>query len=119
MIIRFLIDYLVMILLPINSYLMLCNLDDNKIYDVVFIGLIIDALYGKILVNVVILVIIYFIIRKINFKKKYSYLKNLFIFMIYFNLSFFLYGVDFSKYLMLFLGGVIIQSIYLKVCKLV
>lgn len=119
MIIRFLIDYLVMLFLPINSYLMLCNIDKNKIYDVVFIGGVIDILYGKIFVNVVVLVIIYFVVKKINFKKKYSYLKNLFIFMIYFNLSFFWYGFDLSKYLMLFLSGVIIQSIYLKVCKMV
>lgn len=79
-IIYFIIDYIVMSLLPVSTYFILLDLEKNKIFDVVVVGFIIDILYRKFFLFTVFLLILYCIFKKINVKNKYRFLKNIIVY---------------------------------------
>lgn len=81
-IIYFIIDYIVMFLLPINTYFIVWNIEKNKIFNVFIVGIIIDILYRKLLLFTCFLLIVYFIFKKIKIKNKYRLLKNIIVYVI-------------------------------------
>ena len=46
-IINFIIDYLVMIFLPINTYFILNDLDKNKLFSIFLVGILVDIMFNK------------------------------------------------------------------------
>ena len=116
-IVGFIVDYIVMLLFPFNSYFILYELDYNKLFNVVIIGLLVDLLYGKFLFTIL-LVVIYFVLKKLRFKKKYWFIKNMLVFLIFFNISFFSYGYNLSMYLCLFIMGIVLHICYMLLIKM-
>lgn len=80
----FIFDYFINTFLPINSYLVINNIDNNNIFSILVIGIILDTLFGHIVWNLLILLILYIISKKIKTKKKYLLAKNIIIYSIYF-----------------------------------
>lgn len=111
--VSFIIDYLVMSLLPIDSYFIVTDIEKNNLFSILIIGFFLDIIYHKLLLNVFILLFLYFLIKKIDFKKKYSFFKNILIFIIYFNLLYLLSMNSFNNYFSSFIGSFILQIIYI------
>ena len=78
-----LLDYIVCNLCNFNSYFILIELDKRKFIDVVICGLITDLLFGKILFNTLILIIIFLIFKYLKIKNKYLFIKNILIIFVY------------------------------------
>lgn len=78
----FIIDYIVMFLLPVNTCFIVWDIEKNKIIDVFIIGVIIDILYRKLLLFTCFLLIIYFIFKMVGIKNKYRLLKNIIVYVI-------------------------------------
>ena len=81
--VNLLIDYLFCNLIGINTYFILIELDNRKIFDVIACGLVIDFIYGLFIVNTLVLVGIYYLFKLIKIKKKYVILKNILIIVVY------------------------------------
>ena len=81
--VNLLIDYLFCNLIGINTYFILIELDNRKIFDVIVCGLVIDFIYGLFIVNTLVLVGIYYLFKLIKIKKKYVILKNILIIVVY------------------------------------
>lgn len=79
-IIYFIIDYIVMFLLPIKTCLIVWNIENNKVFDVFVVGIIIDVFYRKFLLFTSFLLILYFVFWKIKIKNKYKLLKNIIVY---------------------------------------
>ena len=109
---NFILDYVITLITPYNTYFITNNLSKNKLIDVIIISLIIDSIYFHIPLNTVILPILYLISKKININKKYNIIKNILIFIIYFNMSFFIIDFNINNYLLYFLIGFITELIY-------
>ena len=105
-----------MLLFPFNSYALVYDLDKNKLFDVIAVGILFSVTYGKILFFFFILGL-YFVLRRMKVKNKYSFIKNVLLYFIFFNVSFFVYGFRFSRYIFLFIMGVIIFLIYVFLNK--
>ena len=80
MIYKFIFDYLICLFTPFSSCLILFDIDKAKLYEVFIIALVLDILFGKFIL-LLYLIILWFFIRKINFKK--FFVKNILIFIIY------------------------------------
>ncbi len=113
----FLFDYLVMLFLPINTYFVVVDLDKNRLLSVVFIGLLLDFMYRKLFINLIILVVFFLLLKIINIKKKYWLVKNIVIYILYFNLMHFSFGYN-QNYFIGFGMGFILQIIYIKLSKM-
>lgn len=116
-IIGFIIDYIVMLLFPFNSYSIVYELDKNKIVDVIIVGIVFGLLYGKILFFFVLLGL-YLFFKKLNFKKKYSWLKNMLLYLIFFDISFFVMGFELKRYLFLGIMGIFMFFLYALLNKI-
>lgn len=89
-IIYFIIDFVVMNLLPINTYFFVIDIDRNKSFYVVAVGIILDLLYSKLLFNVILLYCFYYVVRRLNIKKKYRFLKNIIFYLLFFIMGIYL-----------------------------
>lgn len=116
-IINFLIDYIIMLLFPINTYFIIHEIDKNNIYNIIITSMILDILYHQLLSNLILLLSIYYIVKKLKIKNKYYILKNILIFIIFFNITYFLNGYNITKYLSLFIISTIFQIIYICIYK--
>lgn len=81
-ILYFIIDYIVMLLLPISTCFIVWDIEKNKIFNVFIIGIIVDILYRKLLLFTCFLLSIYYFFKKINVKNKYRFLKNVIVYVI-------------------------------------
>lgn len=72
----FIIDYVLMLLLPINTYFIVLDIDKNNLYSVLIVGIIFDLLYSELFLFTGSLLIAYFIVKKLAIKRKYSVFKN-------------------------------------------
>ena len=105
-------DYFLLFFCPIKTYFVINNIDKNNLFSVVIVGLILDIMYQKILFNLIILLLFYFVIKGINFKKKHYFIKNILLYGLYFNIMFFIGGYN-NYYLEFFILGFILQILYI------
>lgn len=77
-----LIDYLICNFSIINSYFILIELDRRSFFDVFLCGMIVSVIFCDLLFLLVLL-LIYFLFRLINFKRKFIILKNILILIVY------------------------------------
>ena len=101
MIFSFLIDFLFGNYLSINTFFILCDIGNKKIYDVLFVSILYDFLFNKFLL---------FMNFKIN--GKYYYFVNLLFYIVF-------YFICIGKYfdLYMFLIGGLLQIIYLYLSR--
>ncbi len=111
-ILSLLIDYFMTCLLPIKTYFIVWELDKNKLASVIIAGIFLDVIFHGYLYNTIILVILYLVLKKLKIKKKYYWPKNLLVFIIYFNILFFLGISPLASYLYVFLEGLVSYVIY-------
>lgn len=111
-ILSLLIDYFMTCLLPIKTYFIVWELDKNKLASVIIAGIFLDVIFHGYLYNTIILVILYLVLKKLKIKKKYYWPKNLLVFIIYFNILFFLGSSPLASYLYFFLEGLVSYVIY-------
>lgn len=111
-ILSLLIDYFMTCLLPIKTYFIVWELDKNKLASVIIAGIFLDVIFHGYLYNTIILVILYLVLKKLKIKKKYYWSKNLLVFIIYFNILFFLGSSTLASYLYVFLEGLVSYVIY-------
>ena len=83
----FLIDYIVMLLLPINVYFVVWNIDKNKLYNVIFVGFLIDIMYHKLLLYAIVLLLFYYLSKKIKIKKEFYLIKNIVIYLLFYYIT--------------------------------
>lgn len=105
----FIIDYLIMLVSPFNTYFMLYQLDKNKLVDVIIVGLIIGVIYNKILLSIIVLVILYSLFKIIKINKKYMVFKNIMLFILFYYICNFNNQVD----LLLFSISFILQILFI------
>ena len=78
----FIIDYVLMLLLPINTYFIVLDIDKNKLYSVLIVGIIFVLLYSELFLFTGSLLIAYFIVKKLAIKRKYSVFKNVILYLL-------------------------------------
>lgn len=113
----FIFDYAINLFLPISSYFVVNELDDNNLFEVVVIGVLLDTLYGKFFWNLAILLGLYVFSRSIKIKKKYLVYKNVFFYIIYFLLMNILFGYN-MNILVSFGSGLLLQLVYMYLVEL-
>lgn len=113
-ILNFILDYIVMIFLPIDTYFIVNDLDKNKIFNVILVGGLLDIMYHKLFIFLIILLSLYLIVRKMKIKNKYYYIKNIILFMVFF-IIISLFKKEFV--LFNFIVGGILQLIYMFIYK--
>lgn len=113
-IINFIIDYLVMIFLPINTYFILNDLDKNKLFSIFLVGILVDIMFNKLFVFLIILIAFYLVLKKLRVKKKYYYIKNIIIFLLFYLVKTI---INNSFNLLVFSISFILQIIYMIIYK--
>ena len=108
----FVIDYLFCLITPFNSYLITNQFEKNKLIDVIIISLLIDLLFCKPPINVLILVFLFYFQKIIRFNKKYYYIKDIILFTIYYNISFLVVDFDIDRYIICYFVGLGINIFY-------
>ena len=115
--IGFVLDYFLNLMTPLNTYFVIYNIEKNKPIDIMFIGFILDFIYQKYCFNLIILLILYFLSKKIKIKKRYNIYKNIFLLFIYFNITYFLFGFILNKYFLNLIIAFISYIIYIFIIK--
>lgn len=110
-------DFLINLFLPINSYFIIGNIDKNKIFYVIVVGIILDILFRRWFLYLVLLLSFYFILKIIKIKKRYRLGVNILVYVIFFNFTYLMFGYVGNYYLWDFIFGLGLQVIYLKVIK--
>lgn len=80
----FIIDYLIMLVSPINSYFLLYKLDKNKLLDIIIVGIIMDIIYNKLLISLIVLIMLYSVFKILKINNKYMVLKNIILFILFY-----------------------------------
>lgn len=111
--IGFVFDYFLLFFCPIKTYFIIKDIERNSFFSIIVVGLILDLLYHTIGLNLIILLVIYFLLKIIKIKKKYYYIKEIILYLIYFNLLFFINGFNLNYYIYYLVGGFILQIIYI------
>lgn len=109
-IIGFLLDYLVMLLFPFNSYFFLYNIEKNKLFSVILVSILLDLMYLNIYFTVFNLSI-YFVVKMLRIKEKYMFYKNIFLYVLFFNITYFIGNS--GNYIWLFSFGLVTYLIYI------
>lgn len=117
--IGFVLDYLLNLMTPLSTYFIVYNIEKNKLIDIIFIGSILDFIYQKYICNLVILIVLYYISKNIKINKKYNVYKNIISFIIYFHLTYFLFGFNLQKYFITLLISFITYIIYIFIIKII
>ncbi len=110
-------DFLINLFLPINSYFIIGNIDKNKIFYVIVVGIILDILFRRWFLYLVLLLSFYFILKIIKIKKRYRLGVNILVYVVFFNFTYLMFGYVGNYYLWDFIFGLGLQVIYLKVIK--
>lgn len=114
-IVNFLIDYIVMLLMPFNSCFIVVDLDKCSLFKVLSVSLIVDFIYKKFFLFTLCLLFIRFIFRLFNIKKKYWLFKNVMLYIVFFNVMFICN--DYSNYIFLFSVGFLLYLLYLSIYR--
>lgn len=109
----FIFDYLLLFFCPIKSYFVISNIDKNDLFSIVVVGLILDCLYMRVGLNLIVLLLIYFLLKIIRINKKYYLFKETIIYLLYFSFIFIVNGMN-SKYFVYSFG---LQLIYILLGK--
>ncbi len=112
----FILDYFVMLFLPIDTFFVINDIEDNRFLSVLFLGMILDIIYHKLFINLIILLSFYFILKILKIKKKYKFIKNIFLYFLYFSILHIMFGVN-DSYVSSFVVGLIFQIIYISLSK--
>lgn len=110
-------DFLINLFLPINSYFIIGNIDKNKIFYVIVVGIILDILFRRWFLYLVLLLSFYFILKIIKIKKRYRLGVNILVYVVFFNFTYLMFGYVGNYYLWDFIFGLGLQVIYSKVIK--
>ena len=110
-------DFLINLFLPINSYFIIGNIDKNKIFYVIVVGIILDILFRRCFLYLGLLLSFYFILKIIKIKKRYRLGVNILVYVVFFNFTYLMFGYVDNYYLWDFIFGLGLQVIYLKVIK--
>lgn len=110
-------DFLINLFLPINSYFIIGNIDKNKIFYVIVVGIILDILFRRWFLYLGLLLSFYFILKIIKIKKRYRLGVNILVYVVFFNFTYLMFGYVGNYYLWDFIFGIGLQVIYLKVIK--
>lgn len=110
-------DFLINLFLPINSYFIIGNIDKNKIFYVIVVGIILDILFRRWFLYLGLLLSFYFILKIIKTKKRYRLGVNILVYVVFFNFTYLMFGYVGNYYLWDFIFGLGLQVIYLKVIK--
>lgn len=110
-------DFLINLFLPINSYFIIGNIDKNKIFYVIVVGIILDILFRRWFLYLGLLLSFYFILKIIKIKKRYRLRVNILVYVVFFNFTYLMFGYVGNYYLWDFIFGIWLQVIYLKVIK--
>lgn len=110
-------DFLINLFLPINSYFIIGNIDKNKIFFVIVVGIILDILFRRWFLYLGLLLSFYFILKIIKIKKRYRLGVNILVYVVFFNFTYLMFGYVGNYYLWDFIFGLGLQVIYLKVIK--
>lgn len=113
----FILDFLITLIAPFKTYFVIHDIDKNKLVNVIIVGFILDFIYRNWFLNLFILLILFFCTKALQIKKKYYYLKNIVLFIIYFNLLFFLGHSILANYIYMFLEGFLSYLVYIFVMK--
>lgn len=113
-ILNFILDYIVMIFLPIDTYFIVNEIDKNKLFNVILVGGLFDIMYHKLFIFLIILLSLYLTVKKLKIKNKYYYMKNIILFVIFF-IIISLFKKEFI--LLNFIIGFILQLIYMFIYK--
>lgn len=111
-ILGFILDYLIVMMLPFSSFFVIADIDKNNFLNVLLVGILLDLMFHKILINVIILVSFYLFLKLVNIEK----FKNVILYILYFNIMFWLFGHSLNILYSFVIGG-ILQFIYLKLSK--
>ena len=106
----FLIDYIFCVFTPFRTFFIVLDIDECEISEIFAIGLILDVLYDKLLINTFILLILHYLFKMLKLNN--LFIKNLFIFLLYFNISFFVFGFSMSFYLSNVIVGFVFYLLY-------
>lgn len=115
-IVNFLIDYLILIFLPFNTYFIVNEIDKNSLFNVVLIGILLDVMYHKLFINLLLLVLIYLVVKKLSIKKKFYYIKNIVLYFVFFVIVC-LVNKNFNDFIINVLLGRFLQFIYMFLYK--
>ncbi len=113
----FFFDFLINQTLPLNSYFIVAELDKNKFLSVVLTGLFLDYIFHKPFIHLTILILLYLSLKCFSNSKKHTIIKNIIIYLVYFHLTYFLFGHS-TNYCLNISIGLILQIFYLKIAKL-
>lgn len=112
----FILDYLVMLFLPIDTFFVINDLEENRFLSVIFIGFLLDVIYHKLFVNLIILLIFYFTLKLVKIEKKYKLVKNIVVYVLYFSFLYIMFGIN-KPYIVSLIVGLILQIIYVNLSK--
>lgn len=117
-IINFIIDYLVMIFLPINTYYILNDLDKNKFFSIFIVGILVDIMFNKLFIFLIVLMIFYLLLKKLTIIKKYYYIKNVVVFLLFYLIVIIINNTfNFFVFIVSFILQVIYMIIYKELLK--
>ena len=115
-IVGFIVDFFIMLLFPFNSYALVYDVDKNKLFDVIVVGILFSVMYGKILFFFFILGL-YLALKRLRVKNKYSFIKNILLYFVFFNISFFMFGFRLNRYFFLFGMGIVMFLVHMFLLK--
>lgn len=114
----FVFDFIISSLLPFNSYFVVVDIEKNNLFSIFIVGIFLDFIYGKFLINLIILLLFFLIFKKMKIKKRYLLVKNIIVYIIYFNIMFFTFNRYFKYYFLLLFIGFIMHFLFLKISKM-
>lgn len=112
-VINFILDYLFMFLSPFKSYFIIFDIDYNKFVNVLLVGLLICYIYNNFSILIV-LILLFFIFKKISISNRL--IKNILLFIIFFNVTYFINGYNIYYYFYNFIIGFVSYIIYVTYC---
>lgn len=77
----FLLDFIVVNMLPICTYFILVDLDKNDVVYVMFISVLLYFIYGNLFFSIFLLGI-YFMLKKVNVSNRYRFVKNCLLYLV-------------------------------------
>lgn len=110
-------DFIITLISPFKTYFTIYNIDHNKISFIILTGLFLDLIYRKIFLNTLILLLLFSLFKIIKIPSKRYYLKNILLFLVYFNLLFVLSHTPITFYRNIFMEASISYIVYIIVIK--
>ena len=115
-VIGFIVDYIIMMLFPFNSYFIVYNLDKNRLFNIIMIGILVDLLYDKLFFSIF-LILLYLFVRRLMVKDRYSFVKNIILYVIFYNVSFFVFGFNLMNCIYFFIYGLLMYIVYILLLR--